>query len=107
MLTMTLNTKRGGKGRDTCPSIMHMRSCPSENVCACRVLVAEGSDALYVAFMGTKQRRDLLTNANAVLMPLWHTSGVQGQVSLVSSSFRLSSEVAATSTPYLVVVCAI
>ena len=59
--------------------------------------MAEGSDVLYVAFMGTKQRRDLLTNANAVLVPLWPTSGVQGQVSLVSSSSRLFSEVAASS----------
>lgn len=61
---------------------------------ACRVLVAEGGDALYVAFMGTKQRRDLLTNANAVLVPLWPASGDQGegQVSaIVSASFRLSA----------------
>ncbi|KAK9820296.1 hypothetical protein WJX72_008693 [[Myrmecia] bisecta] len=36
-----------------------------------RYLVAEGGDALYVAFMGTKARRDLLTNANVVLEPLW------------------------------------
>ena len=62
-------------------------------MCACRVLVAEGEDALYVAFMGTKQRRDLLTNANAVLVPLWPASGAEGerQVSdVVSASFRLS-----------------
>ena len=67
-----------------------------KDVCACRVLVAEGSDALYVAFMGTKQRRDLLTNANAVLVPLWPASGASGdqrkrQVSdHVAASFRLS-----------------
>lgn len=56
------------------------------------MLVAEGKDALYVAFMGTKQRRDLLTNANAVLVPLWPASGDQGegQVSdIVFASFRL------------------
>ena len=68
--------------------------------------MAEGSDALYVAFMGTKQRRDLLTNANAVLVPIWPTPGVQDQVSdLVSSSFRLfTTEVPATCilTPFLV-----
>ena len=58
---------------------LRMRSCPPECAPACRVLVAEGKDALYVAFMGTKQRRDLLTNANAVLVPLWPATGGQGK----------------------------
>ncbi|KAK9844196.1 hypothetical protein WJX81_007745 [Elliptochloris bilobata] len=40
-----------------------------------QVLVAEGGGALYIAFMGTKRRRDLLTNANAVQAPLWPTAG--------------------------------
>ncbi len=39
-----------------------------------RLLVAEGEDALYVAFMGTKQRRDVLTNADARQVPLWPPS---------------------------------
>ena len=37
----------------------------------CRYMVAEGPDALYVCFMGTKQRRDLIVNANLVQQPLW------------------------------------
>jgi hypothetical protein len=36
-----------------------------------RYLVADCADALYVACMGTKQRRDLVTNANIMLEPLW------------------------------------
>ena len=36
-----------------------------------RYLLAEAGDALVVTFMGTKQRRDLLTNANLILEPVW------------------------------------
>lgn len=36
-----------------------------------RYLLAEAGDALVVTFMGTKQRRDLLTNANVILEPVW------------------------------------
>lgn len=34
-------------------------------------MVAECDDAIYVAFMGTKQVRDLFANANASLVPIW------------------------------------
>lgn len=34
-------------------------------------MIGEGGDAHYVAFMGTKQRRDLITNANMVQEVLW------------------------------------
>ena len=39
----------------------------------CRYLIAEapGSDAIYVAFMGTKVRRDLATNANVIHEAIW------------------------------------
>ena len=37
----------------------------------CRYLVAESADTLYVAFMGTKQFRDILTNADVRLVRLW------------------------------------
>lgn len=42
--------------------------------CACgcfRYLIAEGEGRMYVAFMGTKQRRDLVTNANILQEPVW------------------------------------
>ena len=37
----------------------------------CRYLVAQSADTLYVAFMGTKQFRDILTNADLRLVRLW------------------------------------
>ena len=63
------------------------RSCSSacDTFYMYRVLTAEGEGALYVAFMGTKQRRDLLTNANAMQTPLWLTAEVDGNQ--VSSPF--------------------
>ena len=33
--------------------------------------MAEAEDALYVAFMGTKQRRDLVANAQVMQDPVW------------------------------------
>eukprot|EP00884_Botryococcus_braunii_P014665 jgi/Botrbrau1/2319/Bobra.39_1s0008.1 len=36
-----------------------------------RYLLAEGEGRMYVAFMGTKQRRDLVTNANILQEPVW------------------------------------
>lgn len=36
-----------------------------------RYLLAEDSDALYVSFIGTKQRRDIMTNANIMQENLW------------------------------------
>jgi hypothetical protein len=40
-------------------------------LCTCRYSVAEGENKLYVAFMGTKQRRDLVANANILQEPIW------------------------------------
>ena len=37
--------------------------------------MAESADTLYCAFMGTKFRRDLVTNANVPLVPLWAEPG--------------------------------
>lgn len=34
-------------------------------------MVAESEDALYVAFMGTKQLRDIWTNARLGMTSLW------------------------------------
>jgi hypothetical protein len=34
-------------------------------------MLAQGDDTLYVAFMGTKQFRDVLTNVDARLVRLW------------------------------------
>lgn len=34
-------------------------------------MLAEDDDTLYVAFMGTKQRRDLVANAAVLQVPLW------------------------------------
>ena len=42
--------------------------------------MAESDDALYVAFMGTKQMRDIATNANISLAALWPTEGSEEQV---------------------------
>ena len=36
-----------------------------------RCLLGEADGALYMAFMGTKQRRDLVTNAQVLQEPLW------------------------------------
>lgn len=36
-----------------------------------RYMVAESEDALYVAFMGTKQLRDIWTNARLGMTSLW------------------------------------
>jgi hypothetical protein len=36
-----------------------------------RYMLAESKDALYVAFMGTKQLRDMWTNARVRLAQLW------------------------------------
>jgi hypothetical protein len=36
-----------------------------------RYLLAEDNDALYVSFIGTKQRRDIMTNANIMQESLW------------------------------------
>ena len=43
-------------------------------------MVAQSRDALYVAFMGTKQRHDILTNANVGMAPLWPQTGRTSQV---------------------------
>ena len=37
----------------------------------CRHMVAASADALFVAFMGTKQQRDILANAKIGMTPLW------------------------------------
>ncbi len=36
-----------------------------------RFLLAESEDALWVAFMGTKNARDLLTNGHILMGPVW------------------------------------
>ena len=36
-----------------------------------RCLLGEADGALYMAFMGTKQRRDLVTNAQVLQEPIW------------------------------------
>lgn len=45
-------------------------------------MVAQSKDALYVAFMGTKQRRDIVTNAKIGLVPIWPELFLNNQVSL-------------------------
>lgn len=49
-----------------------------------RYLLAEDDDALYVSFIGTKQRRDIMTNANIMQENLWPGLSVaaDSQVSL-------------------------
>ena len=36
-----------------------------------RYVLSESKDTLYVAFMGTKQRRDLIANASFIQEPVW------------------------------------
>ena len=38
-------------------------------------MLAEDEDTLYVAFMGTKQRRDLVANAAVLQVLLWPELG--------------------------------
>ena len=52
-----------------------------------RYLLAEDRDALYVSFIGTKQRRDIMTNANIMQETLWpdladDVNGAEPQVRL-------------------------
>lgn len=37
-------------------------------------LIATGGDAMYVAFMGTKQARDLVADARFLKQPVWAES---------------------------------
>jgi len=46
-------------------------------------MLGESSDALYCVFMGTKFRRDLVTNANVPLKQLW--SGTDGIASSITT----------------------
>ncbi|MEW5297372.1 MAG: hypothetical protein WDW36_000585 [Sanguina aurantia] len=39
-------------------------------------IIAAGGNSLYVAFMGTKQPRDLITDANVVHEPVWAESSI-------------------------------
>ncbi|KAK9832529.1 hypothetical protein WJX81_006107 [Elliptochloris bilobata] len=50
-----------------------------------RYLLAEAGDALVVTFMGTKQRRDLLTNANLILEPVWPQDVAAGPLPAVAA----------------------
>ena len=54
--------------------------------CACRYLVAEApaSNTIFVAFMGTKVRRDLAANANVIHEPVW-PEDLQGEAAKVRS----------------------
>ena len=45
-----------------------------------RYLIAEGEEILYVAFMGTKLRSDLITNAKLYQEQLWTESSSFGEV---------------------------
>lgn len=45
---------------------------PSFPGCACRYLVGETENAIYVAFQGTKHVTDWLANLNFIHAPLWH-----------------------------------
>ena len=40
-------------------------------------MLADDKDTLYVSFMGTKQRRDLVTNAAVLQEPLWSSLGLE------------------------------
>ena len=59
-------------------------------------MLAEDADALYVCFIGTKQRRDIVTNANIMQDVLWPDlswdSSAGSQVS-VHNSYRTCFEI--------------
>ena len=61
-----------------CPTGAHPRSGSRSFVALTSLrrsyLLAEGPGALYVAFIGTKQPRDLLADVNAVQAPLWEAA---------------------------------
>ena len=44
---------------------------PTQQTTCNRCLLGEADGALYMAFMGTKQRRDLVTNAQVLQEPIW------------------------------------
>ena len=53
-------------------------------------MIGEGEGALYVAFMGTKQRRDLVANAQVIQDPVWpeDATALQDSASQVHSSVQ-------------------
>lgn len=71
--------------------------------CMCRYMVAESCDALYVAFMGTKQMRDVATNANISLSPLRPTEAAKVQVSEQDSLLLIPLEFAESLATQLLV----
>ena len=64
-----------------------------------RYMLGESSDTLYCAFMGTKFRRDLVTNANVPLVPLWAEPGsaamTANEVGAMHGPFQCCSRVEA------------
>jgi len=48
-----------------------VRASDSRSRVPARFLLAESEDALWVAFMGTKNARDLLTNGHILMGPVW------------------------------------
>lgn len=60
--------------------------------CRRRYLLAEAGDALVVTFMGTKQRRDLLTNANLILEPVWPEDVAAGPLPAVVATPNYSMQ---------------
>lgn len=56
----------------------------AENTLFCRYMLADDKDTLYVSFMGTKQRRDLVTNAAVLQEPIWSSHNLAADEQKVS-----------------------
>lgn len=60
--------------------------------CAGRCLLGEADGALYMAFMGTKQRRDLVTNAQVLQEPIWPEDVSPDSQDASQVALRISSQ---------------
>lgn len=58
---------------------------------ASRYLLAEGERTVYVAFMGTKVRRDLITNAAVIQELLWkeHRFSIEVRIPQLATHIRI------------------
>ena len=70
-----------------------VRHMHTSSITMLRYLLAESKDALYAAFIGTKQRRDIMTNANIMQEAMWHDPAdvIESMDEQVSSSWAIAA----------------
>ena len=78
---------RSSYGRLDCPQNWPDKKPKNWKHGLCRYMLAEDETTVYVAFIGTKQRRDLVTNAAVLQVLLWPDTDSDSSVSLPSPFF--------------------